>query len=983
MNMKRLILALMAMLMLALVIPACASAATGSVVYTPTNGDKYPVVYVMPENGYTNHANDIAGKLEKAMKAGDIMDMIIVKTEFPAGSTNLYEDMAAVISEVEGANAISDPSYRAVVGTGVGGYMAYLLTMTDNGGVLTAPKLFSAVASIRGDFTSANHPYKDQYGDIFSYISAASSNLYGKLYIYMDAPVDDPLTDEEGSTNDMGQVIMNFAADQGTAANQEFTVRLGSFDEAFVNESTERVADRFSKWIQKDMMTSEVKLVKQVIKPGEKAAVTYSIDIGSKYDQLTDEAQTMQIEIMLYDNEGNKIAGPYTDSVTVNGSGTYTNANSNNPAHQVSIQIANKVVDGSAIVKLSATLLGTKMELAQTTLFNELEPVYDGDFQYINLMGDWYFRYEGVDKGMPSSSIRNMTAASCAAEGWNIVQPGQNYGNITQARVSMEWTYDKLGYMAVYAPYMPDLFIVGSGYYVKTFYVDEKFDTQNPVLTIGRMDDRGQVFLNGTLIGETGMKDGVTTGETTWAAYSVFEFDPSLLKLGEENTIIVRNWNDTSGGGGGWYEADLGLYSAEAYAIMGGSQTSERFYEETYYSESVGQEMEYLVYLPKDYNETDRYYPTLYLMHQINSDHTSYLTDDVDQLMDEAISKGMFDEMIVVIPNSSESSWWKGKWEQMVINDLIPLIDEKYRTIDDARYRFTAGCSMGGQGAYSVALTNPDYFSGAISFFGAFDMGNSSGEISPMTVAENEGAEYMDNFSMAFICGNQDSYNFGIGKIEMHQILKDMGIDHYFFIENGEHNSAFYVPYYQDALSYVWRGMYDETELDEQEPNLRKIANASLVETEDGLVLVFAVNEKIEEYYNQIPASSYTENETPALSIPLRVTVTQDGKKYRALLRDYMLEQGVTMDAVALKAEDFVQLSRAGGAEGFDPEKKYTYTVEAAIFDNDWVPLNRVPGNLLGILPDTGDNSNMMLYALLLAGAACAMLVMKRSKARA
>ena len=535
--------------------------------------------------------------------------------------------------------------------------------------------------------------------------------------------------------------------------------------------------------------------------------------------------------------------------------------------------------------------------------------------------------------------------------------------------------------MAMYAPYMPDLFIVGSGYYVKTFYVDEKFDTQNPVLSVGRMDDRGQVFLNGTLIGETGMKNGVTTNKTTWAAYSAFEFDPSLLNLNGENTVIVRNWNNTSGGGGGWYDADVGLYSKAAFDKLGKSPTNERFYEETYYSTAVGEQMQYLIYLPKDYDKTDRYYPTLYLMHQIESDHMSYTTDNIDRLMDDAISKGMFDDMIVVIPNSSEKSWWKGKWEEMVIKDLIPLIDENYRTINDARYRFTAGCSMGGQGAYSVALTNPQYFSGAISFYGAFDYGDSSGKISPMTVAKNEGAEYMDNFTMAFICGNQDSYNFGIGKIEMHQILKEMGIDHYFFVENGEHNSAFYVPYYQDTLSYVWKNMYDETELKDQEPNLRKMAFADLENTEDGLKLVFAVKDDIAKYFDEIPASSYTKNQTPALSIPLRITITQNGRKYQALLRDHLLEQGVSANEISLSAEDFMIVTRS--VEGFDPSQKFTYQIEGAIFDNEWVILNHISDGLAANLPDTGDHSNVVLYALLLAASVSMMGILMSKMSRA
>ena len=138
--------------------------------------------------------------------------------------------------------------------------------------------------------------------------------------------------------------------------------------------------------------------------------------------------------------------------------------------------------------------------------------------------------------------------------------------------------------------------------------------------------------------------------------------------------------------------------------------------------------------------------------------------------------------VIVVMPNSSEESWWRGEWERLVTDELIPLIDAKYRTIDDARFRLTAGCSMGGQGAYGLALRHPERFSGAVSFFGAFSYGGAS---SPNAIAAAESGDYLRGFALYFICGNQDNYGFGEPAIRLHQQLKALGVPHRFFIENG------------------------------------------------------------------------------------------------------------------------------------------------------------------------------------------------------
>ena len=55
---------------------------------------------------------------------------------------------------------------------------------------------------------------------------------------------------------------------------------------------------------------------------------------------------------------------------------------------------------------------------------------------------------------------------------------------------------------------------------------------------------------------------------------------------------------------------------------------SERFYEESFTSEYAAKglgksgaiENNYLIYLPEDYAASDKRYPTVYLLHQFNSD---------------------------------------------------------------------------------------------------------------------------------------------------------------------------------------------------------------------------------------------------------------------------------------------------------------------------------------------------------------------------
>lgn len=252
---------------------------------------------------------------------------------------------------------------------------------------------------------------------------------------------------------------------------------------------------------------------------------------------------------------------------------------------------------------------------------------------------------------------------------------------------------------------------------------------------------------------------------------------------------------------------------------------------------------------------------------------------------------------------------------KMVSEELVPLIDSQYRTIKDARYRFTAGCSMGGQGAFGVALQNPDVFSGAVSFFGAFSMG---GTASPNTIADKESAAYLDNFAMYFICGNQDIYGFGDPAVELHQQLLAKGVDHKFLIDNGGHDSAFYLPHFIEGVQYVRDNMYKSSE------SVASYLDADVsVDKNANLSVDFRASKGISKYFNNIPASSYTKDAAPDLSVPLTIRVEQNGKVvFEAVERDLIVNANERSDFFKYDLSDYVVA-----------DEQYTVSVVASIFD--------------------------------------------------
>lgn len=850
-----------------------------------TSGMKYPVVYVLPEDGLT-----VDTTMTTALKNAESgMDMIIVSPELKEG-IDVNAALDAVVADVDADyRTLADIDHRALVGAGEGGYLAYAVGLTDaEGNALTAPDVFKSIASVRGDYVGDNNEWIDTYGDVYDLLKGMGSANVANFYTYLDAPADDSWSTLDKSSNEIGSMMIGFGLE---LSKNEFTVRPGSYDAAFINESANRIADRLTSTMLDGLATGTISLSKTALTSSEASAeVTYSATITDKLASFVDKT-SVEVVVSVVDPETNEVLASASETGEVEGTGEFAKT----------ITIDNKVNGNSSNVVLSVKLLGAEIELATATLVR----VQDTTNEHIDLMGDWYFHFTGNKDGL------NVAALTESKEytSWSVVQPGlawwtQGFGDVTSR------------YPGAYFDYG----IIGDGYYAKTFEVPADFSSGKLVVSIGNLDDRGEAYINGQLIGATGMKDGKSDGESAWEEYSSYEIDSSILNIGGTNTIFVRCQNDGMGGGG-WYSGPVGVYSEKAFAEAGiESRFEELTFDSKYAALALGAETEtvenkYLVYLPDDYEESDKYYPTLYLLHQYNSTHKSYMTDDVDQLISQAAKAGIIDDMIVVVPNSEESSWWAGNWQKMITEELIPLIDSEYRTIQDARYRFTAGCSMGGQGAMSVALGNPDMFSGAVSFFGALSMPRDG--VDALAAAETESAEFFDYYALYFICGNQDIYKFGQPAITLDKTLTEKGVEHEFFIDNGAHDSAFYLPHFIEGLEYARNNMY------KSDAGLEDVISGYVYTENDTAIVGITVDEGIEEYMNVVPESTYTKDTNPGLNVILTVEVSQDGEVvYTETVKDILVNPETGSIAYKYDLADVV-----------DTDKEYTVSGKLAVLD--------------------------------------------------
>ena len=176
------------------------------------------------------------------------------------------------------------------------------------------------------------------------------------------------------------------------------------------------------------------------------------------------------------------------------------------------------------------------------------------------------------------------------------------------------------------------------------------------------------------------------------------------------------------------------------------------------HSASMDQEVGYNVYLPAGYAESKRKYPVIYFLHGAGGTESSDAGGFSGLLRAEA-EAGHCPPVICVFPNGGMSGYRdnperKIMGETLIIKELMPLIDGKYRTIATREGRTVCGFSMGGGGAIRLALKHPDLFSAAASWAGA--LGTRGGAASAADMAKENADKIRGKVRLLFIVGDKD-----------------------------------------------------------------------------------------------------------------------------------------------------------------------------------------------------------------------------------
>ncbi len=147
-----------------------------------------------------------------------------------------------------------------------------------------------------------------------------------------------------------------------------------------------------------------------------------------------------------------------------------------------------------------------------------------------------------------------------------------------------------------------------------------------------------------------------------------------------------------------------------------------------YYSKSLGATNNAIVYLPPNYMmDREKKYPVFYLISgTTDTEEVYYKVGRVNYILDNLLAEKKAKEMIVVLPYGNPSKLKIAKPEgngmpqtrfggdvfsKDLIEDLMPYIENNYRTLNNRDNRAIGGFSRGGNQALFNGLSNLDKFS--------------------------------------------------------------------------------------------------------------------------------------------------------------------------------------------------------------------------------------------------------------------------------
>lgn len=199
------------------------------------------------------------------------------------------------------------------------------------------------------------------------------------------------------------------------------------------------------------------------------------------------------------------------------------------------------------------------------------------------------------------------------------------------------------------------------------------------------------------------------------------------------------------------------------------------------------------VYTPASYENGNQKYPVLYLQHGMGEDQTGWTTQgQVCNIMDNMIASGNAKEMIVVMDygncgyihgrkKGEGFNEFGASFGKIMLEELMPFINDNFRTLSDREHTAMAGLSWGGHQTLDITLGNLDKFAYIGTFSAAVFVDNN--KLKELWNGAFADANKFNSQVKSLFFGVGSQENFPIKQLS--QGLSEIGIKNQFYLSNG------------------------------------------------------------------------------------------------------------------------------------------------------------------------------------------------------
>lgn len=247
-------------------------------------------------------------------------------------------------------------------------------------------------------------------------------------------------------------------------------------------------------------------------------------------------------------------------------------------------------------------------------------------------------------------------------------------------------------------------------------------------------------------------------------------------------------------------------------------------------SDILATDKSFSVYLPDSYDKNEQKYPVLYLLHPAGGTHEAWIKKGyLPQIADDAIRSGVAVPMIVVMPDASGvDEFHLGQhlgffsvpgwdYEAYFHKELIPLIDDEFRTLASKKSRAIAGASMAGEAAIAYAQKHPEAYGTACSLSGILGhpeqsrMAHTDKDYA-VSIMTNNPTAYVNNATPEVVeqlktvrwyadCGDRDFFYEGNIDFFIAMKTKDIAIE--YRMRSGVHSWYYWITGLAPIIQYI------------------------------------------------------------------------------------------------------------------------------------------------------------------------------------